>query len=261
MSVFRIKKNSNYTVMSNYHFKEKGMSLKAKGLLSLMLSLPDDWDYSIAGLVTLSSDGESSVRTALQELEKFGYLKRERTRRNGKLDDIIYNIYETPQSDFLNVENLKQENLILENPCQLNTDNKLNTKEINHKCTNIGQKSKIDKKINIIIKKCIEYDIDESVIDLLEKFFRNLLEEKKMVTNDKVEAILIKLKKVDITTQKRAVQLSLDNGYMNIDPDWLRNKKDSYNQSIHINQDNQTREEHEKLVEMIKNNDPSMHKF
>ena len=121
--------------------------------------------------------------------------------------------------------------------------------------------TKIDKKIDIIIKKCIEYDIDESVIDLLEKFFRNLLEEKKMVTNDKVEAILIKLKKVDITTQKRAVQLSLDNGYMNIDPDWLKNKKNSYNPDIHINQDNQTREEHEKLVKMIKNNDPSMHKF
>ena len=76
MSVIRIHKNSNFTVMSNYHFKEKKMSLKAKGLLSLMLSLPDDWNYSVSGLVTLSKDGKDSVMSALGELETFGYLER-----------------------------------------------------------------------------------------------------------------------------------------------------------------------------------------
>jgi hypothetical protein len=76
MSVFRINKTANYTVMSNHHFKEKRMSLKSKGLLSLMLSLPDTWDYSISGLATLSKDGKDSIMSALAELEKFGYLHR-----------------------------------------------------------------------------------------------------------------------------------------------------------------------------------------
>ena len=73
MSIIRVHKTANYTVMSNNHFKEKQMSLKAKGLLSLMLSLPDDWNYSVSGLVKLSKDGKDSVMSALAELETFGY--------------------------------------------------------------------------------------------------------------------------------------------------------------------------------------------
>ena len=69
MAVIRVNKTSNYTIMSNYHFCEKGMSLKAKGLLSLMLSLPDGWDYSVNGLATLSKDGKDSVTNALQNLK------------------------------------------------------------------------------------------------------------------------------------------------------------------------------------------------
>lgn len=85
--------------MSNYHFKERKLSLKAKGLLSLMLSLPDDWNYSISGLVTLSKDGKDSVMSALAELEKFGYLQRERvTNSKGQFAGVEYNIYEQPQA-------------------------------------------------------------------------------------------------------------------------------------------------------------------
>lgn len=98
MTVFRINKNANYTVMSNQHFKEKKMSLKAKGLLSLMLSLPDTWDYSITGLAALSKDGKDSVMSALAELEKFGYLTRRRlTNDKGQFAGVEYNIYEEPQ--------------------------------------------------------------------------------------------------------------------------------------------------------------------
>lgn len=97
MSVMRVHKTANFTVMSNYHFKERNMSLKAKGLLSLMLSLPDDWDYSVAGLTTLSKDGKDGVMTALAELEKFGYLTRTRlVNDKGQFDGIEYNIYESP---------------------------------------------------------------------------------------------------------------------------------------------------------------------
>lgn len=98
MTIVRVHKTANFTVMSNYHFKEKKMSLKAKGLLSLMLSLPDDWNYSISGLVTLSKDGKDSVMSALAELEKFGYLSRERiTNDKGQFAGVEYNIYEEPQ--------------------------------------------------------------------------------------------------------------------------------------------------------------------
>jgi len=101
MSVMRIHKTKNYTVMSNNHFKEKGMSLKAKGLLSLMLSLPDDWNYSVSGLVKLSKDGKDSVMSALTELERFGYLYRVKlTNEKGQFSGIEYHIYEEPQQDF-----------------------------------------------------------------------------------------------------------------------------------------------------------------
>ena len=74
MSVFKIEKNKNYTVMSNYHLRDKNLSYKAKGLLSFMLSLPEDWDYSINGLVSISKEEVKAIRNILQELQRYGYL-------------------------------------------------------------------------------------------------------------------------------------------------------------------------------------------
>ena len=127
MSIMRIHKTKNFTIMSNFHFKEKGMSLKAKGLLSLMLSLPDDWNYSIAGLVSLSKDGKDSVMSALAELEEFGYLKRTRlTNSKGQFAGVEYDIFEEPQpkepvAEEQNSDNQDEENANAENLRQLNT--------------------------------------------------------------------------------------------------------------------------------------------
>ena len=100
MSLFRIHKTKDFTIMSNTHFKERGMSLKAKGLLSLMLSLPDDWNYNIKGLCALSKDGKDSVMSALAELEQFGYLSRTREiDSKGRFSGIRYDIFETPQQE------------------------------------------------------------------------------------------------------------------------------------------------------------------
>ena len=74
--VFRVERNKNFTVMSNHHFKNKDLSLKVKGLLSLMLSLPEDWNNNMRGLVSLSRDGIDSVRSAIKELEHYGYVER-----------------------------------------------------------------------------------------------------------------------------------------------------------------------------------------
>lgn len=143
MAVIRINKTGDYTVMSNTHFKEKELSLKAKGLLSLMLSLPDGWDYSINGLVTLSKDGRDSVMTALQELEQFRYLKRTRTNDGkGQFAGYDYDIYEKPflekpTTDIPNTDKPYTEKPNTENPQQLNTNqsitNELNKKELSTK--------------------------------------------------------------------------------------------------------------------------------
>lgn len=100
MAIIRVQKNKNYTVMANYHLREKSMSLKAKGLLSLMLSLPDGWDYSIAGLVTLSKDNKAAIKSTLKELKRFGYLKitmlkPDKTENRPRIT-YVYDVFETP---------------------------------------------------------------------------------------------------------------------------------------------------------------------
>lgn len=135
MAVIRTHKTKDYTVMSNYHLRDKNMSLKAKGLLSVILALPDDWDYSIAGLVAICKESETSVKTALNELKEFGYLritkKMPNETENGRIE-YIYDIFEFPiqEHEKQGVENLGVEFLGVENIGQLNT-NKLNIKELN----------------------------------------------------------------------------------------------------------------------------------
>lgn len=122
MAVFRINKTADYTVISNSHFKEREMSLKAKGLLSLMLSLPDTWDYSIRGLAVLSKDGKDSVMNALEELEQFGYLRRTKVVDSaGRFAGFNYDIYEKPQPENPCPENPDTDKPNTENPPQLNT--------------------------------------------------------------------------------------------------------------------------------------------
>lgn len=98
MAVFRVERTHNYTVMSNYHLRDKGLSLKAKGLLSQMLSLPEDWDYTLAGLAKINAEGRDAIRAAVQELERAGYIRRSRVRDDkGCLRGTEYVIYERPQ--------------------------------------------------------------------------------------------------------------------------------------------------------------------
>ena len=110
MAVFRVERNTGYTVMSNHHLRNKELTLKAKGLLSQMLSLPEDWDYTLAGLSYINRESIDAIRTAVWELEKAGYITRRQGRdEKGKMTAIEYTIYEQPQPPQL-------ENPILENP-------------------------------------------------------------------------------------------------------------------------------------------------
>ena len=124
MAVFRIDKTHDYTVMSNHHFRNTSLSLKAKGLLSLMLSLPENWDYTMKGLARICRDGVDSISAGVRELEQHGYLIRERVRNsNGQLGAIIYTILEQPRDAAPDSaepiqENPTQDIPILESPMQ-----------------------------------------------------------------------------------------------------------------------------------------------
>ena len=114
MAVFRIDKTRDYTVMANHHLRNKDLSLKAKGLLSLMLSLPDDWDYTTKGLATICKDGVDCICSTVRELETAGYIQRRRIRDgHGRLTVIEYTILEHPLEPDLSP---KRENPVLENP-------------------------------------------------------------------------------------------------------------------------------------------------
>lgn len=181
MAVIRVNKTRDFTVMSNAHFKERDMSLKAKGLLSLMLSLPDEWDYSIGGLVAICKENEAAVKSTLAELKKLGYLSIKKMMPNetetGRIE-YVYNIFEHPQKqegEKQGVENQPLENLPLEkqgveiqaveNPTQLNT----NTFNTNQSKTN---ESSID-----VVKAAPDYD---NLDDLLVPFKGLLMSENQM---------------------------------------------------------------------------------
>ncbi len=151
-TVFRVEKTANYTVMSNCHLKDRRLSYKAKGLLSEMLSLPPDWDYTLSGLAVIAKDGVDSVRTAVRELEKYGYLVRSQKRdERGHMSANEYIVYENPDQnpnhafakekpEILPVESkdksakngyVKPSALLSENPATV-TYNILNTHQSNH---------------------------------------------------------------------------------------------------------------------------------
>lgn len=127
MAVFRVEKTKDYTVMANHHLKSKDISLKAKGLLSVMLSLPDSWDYTLKGLSIINREGIDAIREAVRELERAGYIVRSRARNEmGHLKGTEYVIYEQPHlpddppaSDFPTLENPTLDNPTQENPTQV----------------------------------------------------------------------------------------------------------------------------------------------
>ena len=163
--VFRINKTKNYTVMSNYHLQDKELSFKAKGLLSCMLSLPDDWNYSVRGLASISKEGIKAINSILKELEENYYLKRERKQENNGRFYYEYNIYETPYT---------QKGIT-------DKGSTLNGTQINTNIINNNNKDKIDKAFNPITNELIKrnfieecdlelYKYDDLFIELLNEY-------------------------------------------------------------------------------------------
>lgn len=145
MAVFRVEKNKGYTVMSNHHLRNKGLTLKAKGLLSQILSLPEDWNYTLAGLSHINRESVDAIRTAIWELEAAGYITRQQGRDGkGKMTAIEYTVYEQPQPspglDYPILENPTTGKPVLENPT---TDNPLSENP-----TQLNKEQSITEKLN-----------------------------------------------------------------------------------------------------------------
>lgn len=136
MAVFRVERTGDYTVMSNFHLKDKRLSLKAKGLLSQMLSLPDDWDYTLSGLSYINRESKDAIRSAVNELETAGYIRRRQTTdASGKFAANEYTIFERPIEGEPMLDKPSSENPITVNPSAVNplpeNPTQLNTKKSN----------------------------------------------------------------------------------------------------------------------------------
>lgn len=178
MSVFRVEKNKNYTIMGNYHLRDKELSLKAKGLLSYMLSLPDDWDYSLNGLASVNKEGVKAIKNIINELKIQGYLKINRLRKENGQYQYEYVIREIPEGiepEYQKGYAVKGESV---KDIQINT-NKQNTKEQIDK-EDKSKKSSFFNDLNSLTKALIKYGYtNEDDIELLNynKLFIKLLED------------------------------------------------------------------------------------
>lgn len=198
MSVIRVNNTKGFTVMSNYHFQDKEISLKAKGLLGLMLSLPSNWDYSVNGLVAIVKENKAAVQTALKELEEHKYLKRTRVQDETGRFDYIYDIYEKPYDKLPWTENQCTDIQCTEVQCtenqpQINTNkqstNKQNTKELN---TNEYKEKNIKKEsVNSVIA---EYTESKDLQDALHDFVDMRTKARKPLT---VRAMKLSLNELD----------------------------------------------------------------
>ena len=196
MAVIRTIKNDNYTTMSNYHLKDKELSLKAKGLLSMMLSLPDEWHYSVKGLKSICKESVNTINGILNELENNNYLVRRRKYFNGKISEWEYVIFETNKNhddellhlknediENVDIENVDIENVDIEN-CdvykitkELNTK-ELNTKELNTKGYNIAQndlENRIEPSIiQLTLNDKTLYDVTQNDFNEYEELYPNV---------------------------------------------------------------------------------------
>lgn len=189
MSVIRVEKNKDYTTMSNYHLKDRGLSLKAKGLLSFMLSLQDDWDYSVKGLAIVLPESEGTIKSTLKELETAGYLVRDQRidPKTGKFGKAEYTVYEQSQIN-------REVEPWAKNPTAVKptAENCLTNKYTKKQSTK--EESKKEKKIGVSYEDIINPLVkDQKVKETLYEFIKMRKMNKKPITNSALSMILSKL--------------------------------------------------------------------
>jgi hypothetical protein len=252
--IFRIEKTKDYTVMSNYHLREKKMSLKAKGLLSWMLSNNDDWDYSIAGIVANCKENETAVQSALQELKDFGDLEIRKLMPESEMNadgtketirnriEYEYVIHEKPISqnsdcqggDFLRLENQGIENQGIENPVQRNT-NKINTKIRNTKIKKTQDLAK-DEELTPSMQKHLDkledvlanVEISDVLYKVIHNFILMHLKNKYKIPVESFELQLGKLTTMEEREAINSVHNSINYGWKSMVYDKTSNNTHSY---------------------------------
>ncbi len=179
MSVFKIEKNKDFTIMSNYHLRDRNLSFKAKGLLSFMLSLPPDWDYSLKGLCAISKENKDAIRSTLKELQNNHYLIIEKVRGNKGYFEYNYLIYEKPQLIKLGIEN--NPDMInphvdypnLDNQSQINTNKQIDKEDKTIAAFFVAEEHNV-LTLELINRKYITEE--DTQIFYYDKLFENLLE-------------------------------------------------------------------------------------
>lgn len=241
--VFRVEKTKNYTVMSNYHLREKSMSLKAKGLLSWMLSNVDDWDYSIAGIVSNSKENETSIKSALKELQEFGYLEiKKHMPESNENNEVIrsrieyeYIIHEYPITnqdteiqgvDFLCVENQVQRNTKERNTNKIKNISKDILQDVVTTEDNLTKlNSKLKSKGKNLYQKCLDLindftdneELRHSLTECFKLFSENSRDAGMPFYANNFKGKLNTLAKLSTDTemQIKIVQQTLDSGWQN----------------------------------------------
>lgn len=231
MAVIRVQKTENYTVMSNHHLRNLDLSLKAKGLISLMLSLPPEWDYSIAGLVSICKESHTSVRSALKELEEHKYLIRERKNSEKGYFIYEYTLYEIPEpyTGFQHTVKQYADNGHTENRTQLSKEelntNKLSTKELNKDIIYIEE-----------FENILEKEISNQELKQLFREYIDMRESSDSPLTPRGLKMLIqrceRLSNFDYELQKALVEAAIINNWKNV---YLPNEQDIQNNNTLAN--------------------------
>lgn len=215
MAVFKINKTKDYTVMSNYHLRDKSLSLKAKGLLSQMLSLPEDWDYTIQGLCSINKENETAINSTLKELKDNGYLivtkKMPNETKSGRIE-YVYDIYETPKQEGRkqDLENLGVEFQGVENQGQLNTDIR-NTEE------KVKKERKSDESISIE-NEIVNYTGNEKLRAMLREFVEYRRNKRERMSQRAFKMMLNKLEGFTDEEQIDALETSIISNWTGVFP-------------------------------------------
>ena len=253
MAKFKVNKTRDYTIIPNIHLKERKMSLKSKGLLTLMLSLPDDWNYSLKGLVSLCSESESAVKSSLQELKEFGYLRIQKLvpkKGNGKFE-YIYEIFESPlkkeerqrvnkkvenlqlenqPDENVPVENLKVENQPVENLQLENQPDLLNTKQSITKELNTKEKNKKGNVTENLLDYIETLEIDSEKKKIFKEWVEYKKENNQYKNTKSIDVLIKRFLKYSVQELRDIVEKSIMNNYSGIfEPKEGVNNGNSYN--------------------------------
>lgn len=217
-TVFRVEKNREFVVMNHKFLREKGMSLKAKGLLALCLSLPEDWEYSLSGLCAICKESQTSLRSALKELEAFGYLKRERQKDNKGQFTYEYILYELPHTDFMHADNANAEKLYTD---KAQTENVIqqSTNKQSTKIQNTDKLNKEDIYINSLNNILITTVKNKELIELYQSYIEMRESIKAPITERGLKMLITRCERLsgfNVRIQKTLLEKAIINNWKNV---------------------------------------------